>query len=113
MQAGDDGTVAIGPADAAAGVFYGHCTGAQAAAAFARLSRQTTASFVEPVLGDPRATVPSTYIVCTDDQAIHVNHQRLMAARCGAVAELATDHSPFLSMPAETAALLADIARRT
>jgi hypothetical protein len=35
-----------------------------------------------------------------------------MAQRCGTVHELATDHSPFLSMPAQTADLLAGIAAR-
>jgi hypothetical protein len=50
--------------------------------------------------------------VCTQDRAVHPNHQRIMAGRCGAVHELATDHSPFMSMPAETADLLAGIAAR-
>ena len=80
----DDGTFSAGPADAAVDVFYGHCTPEQAAAAVARLSRQTIASLVQPVAGDPRARIASTYIVCTEDRAIHPNHQRLMAERCGA-----------------------------
>ncbi len=50
--------------------------------------------------------------MCTDDRAVHPNHQRLMAERCGATLELATDHSPFMSMPAQTADLLAAIAAR-
>jgi hypothetical protein len=32
-----------------------------------------------------------------------------MAARCGSVRSLDTDHSPFASMPVETAGLLADV----
>lgn len=110
MQPGDDGTFGISPAERAADVFYGHCTAEQAATAFARLSRQHGASFAQPATGNPRDTIPSTYVVCTDDRAIHPNHQRIMAARCGALHELATDHSPFMSMPAETAAVLAGIA---
>ena len=50
--------------------------------------------------------------MCTEDRAIHPNHQRIMAERCAAVDELATDHSPFMSMPAETADILAGIAAR-
>lgn len=111
MQRHDDGTISIGPPALAADVFYGHCSSGAAAAAFARLSRQTAASFAQTVSGDPRATTPSTYVVCTDDRAIHPNHQRTMAKRCGETVELATDHSPFMSMPAETAALLARISR--
>ncbi|MFT3853775.1 MAG: alpha/beta hydrolase [Ilumatobacteraceae bacterium] len=110
MQAQDDGTFGISPVDRATDVFYGHCTPEQAATAFARLSRQHGASFAQPGTGNPRDTIPSTYVVCTDDRAIHPNHQRIMATRCGAVHELPTDHSPFMSMPAETAAILARIA---
>ena len=112
MQRHDDGTFSARSAEAAADVFYGRCTPEQAAAAWARLSRQSAASLMQPVAGDPRAKVPSTYVVCTEDRAIHPNHQRLMAERCGATVELATDHSPFLSMPSETADLLTTIAAR-
>jgi pimeloyl-ACP methyl ester carboxylesterase len=112
MHNNGDGTFSAGPSDAAVEVFYGHCTPEQAAAAVARLSRQAIASLVQPVAGDPRSRIASTYIVCTDDRAVHPYHQRLMAERCGAVGELPTDHSPFMSMPAETAALLAEIAAR-
>jgi hypothetical protein len=70
------------------------------------------ASLGQPVHGTPRDAVPSTYVVCTQDRAVHPNHQRIMAERCGAVHELATDHSPFMSMPAETAELIAGIAAR-
>jgi pimeloyl-ACP methyl ester carboxylesterase len=112
LQRHDDGTFSAGPATAVADVFYGHCTPEQATAAVARLSRQAITSLVQPVSGDPRSQIASTYVVCADDRAVHPRHQRLMAERCGAVLELPTDHSPFMSMPAETAALLAEIAAR-
>jgi pimeloyl-ACP methyl ester carboxylesterase len=112
IQRHDDGTFSCGPAEAATDVFYGRCTAQQAEAALARLSRQTMASLAQPVHGTPRDAVPSTYVVCTQDRAVHPNHQRIMAERCGAMHELATDHSPFMSMPAETADLLAGIAAR-
>ena len=54
---------------------------------------------------------PSTYVVCTDDRAIPVALQRSCAERIGAVVELPTSHSPFLSRPADLANLLADLAR--
>jgi pimeloyl-ACP methyl ester carboxylesterase len=106
----DDGTFGIASAGGAADVFYGRCSPEQAASAFARLSRQSAASLGQPVTGNPRGQLPSTYVVCTEDRAIHPNHQRIMAGRCDGVRELPADHSPFMSMPAETAALLAGIA---
>jgi hypothetical protein len=49
--------------------------------------------------------------VCTDDRAIPVALQRSCAQRTGAVVELPTSHSPFLSRPADLADLLAGVAR--
>jgi len=45
------------------------------------------------------ATVPSTYVVCTLDGAIHPDDQREMARNAGAIVEWATSPSPFLSRP--------------
>jgi hypothetical protein len=49
--------------------------------------------------------------VCTRDDAVHPDHQAIMATRCRAVVTFDTDHSPFASMPVETADLIARIAR--
>jgi hypothetical protein len=51
--------------------------------------------------------VASTYVVCADDRSIAPEHQQAMAARCGAVVTLPTDHSPFVSMVPETADIIA------
>ena len=106
---GDDGTSTVDPAGAVA-AFYGSCPPEAAAAATARLDRHPAATFTQPVAGDPRATIGSTYVVCLRDQAVHPDHQRLMAARCGHVVEIDTDHSPFLSTPGAVADVLAPIA---
>jgi hypothetical protein len=50
--------------------------------------------------------IDSTYVVCTRDQAIATNAQRQMAARATEVIDWQTDHSPFLTRPAELADLL-------
>jgi pimeloyl-ACP methyl ester carboxylesterase len=50
---------------------------------------------------------PSTYIVCTNDKAISEGAQRAMAGRADEVVEWDTDHSPFLTRPADIADLLA------
>ena len=52
-------------------------------------------------------SIPSTYIVCTNDKAIMPSVQRVMAARADEVVEWPTDHSPFLTRPHDIADLLA------
>ena len=110
MRPGADGTSILDPV-AAIPALYGACDPTVAAAAVARLSPQPMATMVQPVSGSPLATVPSTYVVCTQDDAVHPYHQRIMAERCRNVITLDTDHSPFASMPVETADLIARIAR--
>ena len=50
---------------------------------------------------------PSTYIICTNDKAIDQGAQRAMALHADEVIEWDTDHSPFLTRPADIADLLA------
>ena len=88
---------------------YGCCPTNVSDAAIARLSPQPMATFGQPASGAPWKTLPSTYVVCEQDQAVHPNHQRIMAERCGAVHSLNTDHSPFVSMTVETAAIIKNI----
>jgi pimeloyl-ACP methyl ester carboxylesterase len=58
--------------------------------------------------GTPAWTsVPSTYVVCTRDNALSPGTQRFLAARAGQVVEWDTDHSPFLTRPGDLADLLA------
>jgi hypothetical protein len=54
-------------------------------------------------------TVTSTCIVCDDDQIIAPVAQQQMAGHATAVRHIDTDHSPFLSCPAELASHLAEI----
>jgi len=53
-------------------------------------------------------TIPTTYVVCTEDRMIHPDTQREMAAAAGAeVIEWHSSHSPFLSHPGLVADLVA------
>lgn len=106
----DDGTSTIEPTRAK-DAFYGSCTDAVAAAAVARLGPQPAATVMQPTTGNPRERITSTYVICERDQAVAVEHQRTMAARCTNVVSFDTDHSPFASMVTETADLLERIAR--
>jgi hypothetical protein len=50
--------------------------------------------------------------VCEKDNAVHPEHQRLMAARCSKVISINADHSPFMCMPKESAKIIAKIASK-
>lgn len=110
MRPGENGTSTLDP-QLAIPALYGACEPTVAMAAVARLSAQPMATMVQPVTGSPLDHVPSTYVVCTLDDAVHPDHQRLMAERCRNVVTLDADHSPFASMTVETADLLERIAR--
>ncbi|MEV0277397.1 alpha/beta hydrolase [Streptomyces sp. NPDC050610] len=78
--------------------------------AIGELVEQSLRSFHEPITQAAWRTVPSTYVLCEHDQALQPSMQEKMAERAGAVQRIATGHSPFLSAPAELAALLGRIA---
>jgi pimeloyl-ACP methyl ester carboxylesterase len=90
--------------------FYEECDPTNAAAEAAHLGPESLAAFATPVaVTEERAgSVRRIYLECARDRAISVAKQREMwAARpCERVETLDTDHSPFLSRPAELAAHL-------
>ncbi len=92
-------------------LFYHDCSDADVADAMERLTPQPLAPFGAPMtLSDERCgAVPRSYVACADDRAICIELQRDMVAAspCARVAELPSSHSPFLSMPARLAAVLA------
>jgi hypothetical protein len=53
---------------------------------------------------------PSTYAVCTHDNAVHPDLQRILARRATQSVEWECDHSPFLSQPDLVCELLLGIA---
>lgn len=52
-------------------------------------------------------TVPSTYVVCTEDQVVHPELQRAMAARATRTVEWPCGHSPLATRPQAVADLVA------
>lgn len=93
-------------------VLYGSTEPAVAAAAVARLSPQAMDSFAQHVNGSALGAVDTTYVRCTEDDAVHPTHQEALANRCDAEHELDTDHSPFLSRTADLADVIEPLARR-
>lgn len=63
---------------------------------------------VEPLENPAWLTVPSSYVVCTDDKAVQLDQQRLRASWAKNSIEIDCDHSPFFSAPDETANFLRD-----
>jgi pimeloyl-ACP methyl ester carboxylesterase len=109
IQARDDGSTVIDPAKAAA-VFYADCSPDDQAEAIANLRPQEmSAGFETPATVCWRA-VPSTYVVCADDQAVDPELQRLFARRAARQLEWQVGHSPFLSRPTELVELLTGLA---
>ncbi|MFN3217178.1 MAG: alpha/beta fold hydrolase [Acidimicrobiales bacterium] len=99
-------TIAPGAATAA---FYGDADPDAAAAAEARL-RPFPITSLGTVTGEPWREVSSTYVVCTQDRAIHPDHQRYMARSAAHVVEWPTDHSPFMTRPELVTDLLIELA---
>ena len=87
-------------------VFYGDVDPSVAAEFPPLLRPQTLSSFGSPLTGAGWHTIPSTYVGCTQDQAIPYPAQQAMSARAGSVVTLETSHSPFVSAPADVAAVV-------
>ncbi|HWM20086.1 MAG TPA: alpha/beta fold hydrolase [Ilumatobacteraceae bacterium] len=108
---GEDSTSRIDP-DKAQAALYAMCQPAEVSAAIARLDAQPIAAFQQPVLGSPRATIASTYVKCTADEAVHIDLQDELAGRCNHVLTFESDHSPFLVMPGAVADVLESLTRQ-
>ncbi|MDH4147573.1 MAG: alpha/beta fold hydrolase [Acidimicrobiia bacterium] len=110
LDRADDGTFVPRPGPGA-NLFYNDCLGEDIAFAAANIRHQNMGGArVEPSR-EAWKTKPTTYVVCTIDQAIGAAAQRRMAARAGATLEWDTGHSPFLSRPELVAALLVGLSR--
>lgn len=89
---------------------YADVPEAEATLATSLLIEQTTRSFVDRVTGTGWTTIPTSFVISDNDQAIPPALQAEMAAHAGAtVYNLDSSHSPFLSRPTELAALLQNI----
>jgi pimeloyl-ACP methyl ester carboxylesterase len=87
-------------------VFYNRVSPELTEQAVAHLQLQSTGALTQPLSRAAWRELPSTYVVCEQDQAIPVFAQEAMSARADTVLRLDAGHSPFLSQPAELAAVL-------
>ena len=105
----DDGLMAIDPA-LGADAFYHDCEPRDAEDALSRLRPQLIDGFPKLECAPPWKNVPSTYVICRDDRALHPDLQRDFSKRAANVVEWDGAHSPFLSRPPQVIELLADVA---
>ncbi|HJR26368.1 MAG TPA: alpha/beta fold hydrolase [Acidimicrobiales bacterium] len=107
----DDGRVIV-PPELGVVAFYAECDPEVARAAAERLRPTSLLCLGPPAGAEPWRDVPSTYVLCERDQAIHPDLQRWMSTRAGTVVTFDTDHSPFYSMPDELTEVLRSVAQR-
>jgi len=93
-------------------VFYADVEAALAAKAAARLGVQSMACLGAVLTAAAWRELPSSYLLCEDDQALPIPAQEAMSARTHIVERPASGHSPFLSRPVDVAAFLARAADR-
>ena len=96
----DDGRSVIRP-DLAAAYFYADCDPATARDAIAHLRPQAPGHGRATATAATWRDVPTRYVVCAADRALHPDVQRRLARRCDSTIEIDASHSPFLSRPEE------------
>jgi pimeloyl-ACP methyl ester carboxylesterase len=111
IQFDSDGLAYVDPSKATQALFH-RCQPDVAAWATSRLRPMPLGDFGSTPDREEVAwrEVPSSYVVCTDDQAIDPSDQRRMAANANECLELDSDHSPFLSTISPLADLLTRVA---
>jgi len=105
----DDGVIAV-KLDEAATVLFHDCAPEDVEAALKRLRPMHLKCFATPLGAPAWRNKPSTYVVCSEDRAVHPELQRIMAKRCTESVEWPTAHSPFLNRPDLVADLLRELA---
>ena len=99
-----EGFLRLDPEPAALAL-YGDCDEETRQWAIDKVSTQTLSSF-RTARTSENIAVPSTYVMCSRDQAIVPEVQEQVAQRCDDIMEMDSDHSPFLSHPDKLADLL-------
>jgi pimeloyl-ACP methyl ester carboxylesterase len=110
-----DAAAAAFTAEQAKAMFYNCCSQQDASWAAAQLEAEPAAPIItrSEVSWERWGRLPRAFIECTRDQTVNMERQKLLqaAAPCDPVVRLDTDHSPFLSAPAELAEAMLGITR--
>ncbi len=90
-------------------IFYNKCSTEIASEATAMLRTQSLPSFNQAITQVAWKDIPSTYIICEQDNAIPLFAQEAMSARASLQVRMDSDHSPFLSAPRELAEIISKL----
>ena len=110
VLAGEDGSTTV-QADKIRYAFYHQCSDEDYEHALTQLVRDDGAVPFDAPRDTAWNKITTTYVVCTQDQALLAEGQRALARRADRVVEWETDHSPFLSAPHLMVDLLDSLAR--
>ena len=91
--------------------FYHQCADEDVERAMGELVRDEGAIPADAPRAAAWREITTTYVVCTEDQALLAPGQRELARRADRVAEWPTDHSPFFSNPGLMIDLLDSLAQ--
>jgi hypothetical protein len=100
-------------------VFYNGLSEEEQAYWFSQLQTHSFATLVAPSTGASWKTIPSSYLICEQDNAIPAAFQEMMANAAKAkgaqvdIERLDCGHSPFLVMPKETVDWIRGVAGET
>lgn len=93
-------------ADALADTFLQDCEPQVQQQALGKTAKQSLAVLQQPVSAAAWQQVPTTYLVCTQDQGTPAALQREFALQATGTVSLDAGHHPFLSQPAAVADLI-------
>jgi pimeloyl-ACP methyl ester carboxylesterase len=110
ILADEDGSTTVQP-DKIRYTFYNQCSDEDYERALSLLVRDEAAIPFDAPEDTAWDKITTTYVVCTEDQALLAEGQRTLARRADRVVEWETDHSPFLSAPNLMVDLLDNLAR--
>ena len=91
--------------------FYADCSDADIEWAKRHIDRQKLDTFIQNVSQSLWSKVDSSYVLCTEDNAVPMPAQKVFAQRCKQQILLESSHSPMLSQPEKVADLLLALAR--
>jgi pimeloyl-ACP methyl ester carboxylesterase len=104
----DAGTFGVRP-EALTDTFLQDCAPQIADEALNHLAQQSLSVTQQPVTAEAWRHLPTTYLVCVEDQGTPVAAQREYARRADNVVEIDAGHHPFLSQPEAVAELISNL----
>jgi pimeloyl-ACP methyl ester carboxylesterase len=89
--------------------FYADVPPDDATRAIHRLQPSSYSTVTERLSAAAWREIPSTYVICDEDQAIAPAAQEQLARRASNIRRLPSSHSPMLSRPAEVTQIITDV----